>query len=146
MRQRAEPVPKKGGGKIVLKSCRYCGRIHDETFRCAARPVPKKGGGKEAAFRSGAAWQKKREAIRNRDGYFCRVCLENADDDRGRYVTRELEVHHIVPLREAWALRLDDGNLITLCRDCHERAEKGEISRDELRRLARGGGRKLPPG
>lgn len=130
----------------MLKSCRYCGRIHDETFRCKAKPVPKKDGGKEQAFRSGHAWQKKRAQVKERDGYFCRVCLTRSAEDRGRYVTKELEVHHIVPLREDWERRLDDANLITLCRDCHERAERGEISRATLLGLARGDGENLPPG
>jgi hypothetical protein len=32
---------------------------------------------------------------------------------------------------------LDDDNLITLCRDCHEKAECGELSREHLRSLVR---------
>ena len=48
----------------------------------------------------------------------------------------DVEVHHITPLNEDYDLRLDNDNLICLCRYHHELAEKGQISRDLLKKLA----------
>lgn len=47
-----------------------------------------------------------------------------------------IEVHHIVPVRESKELRLDGENLISLCREHHEQAEKGEIKRQVLIKYA----------
>ena len=46
-------------------------------------------------------------------------------------------MHHIVPLVEDYEKRLDDDNLITLCSRHHEMAEKGDIDRRELLRIAK---------
>ena len=46
-------------------------------------------------------------------------------------------MHHIVPITDAWDDRLNDDNLITLCREHHEMAEQGKISRETLRLIAR---------
>jgi hypothetical protein len=46
-------------------------------------------------------------------------------------------VHHIIPLRSDYARRLDGDNLISLCRDHHEMAEAGMITRSTLQALAR---------
>ncbi|MCI7325839.1 HNH endonuclease [bacterium] len=115
----------------MLKSCQYCGRIHDTHYDCGRRP--KSGRKPDAAdrFRWTKQWQRKREQIRERVRILCRWWLEH-----GRLSYDSLSVHHIVPLAEAWDLRVDDGNLITLCGKCHEEAEAGKISRDELRDLA----------
>lgn len=80
-----------------------------------------------------------------RDGWLCRVCLLNKEDNRDKYTSTGLSVHHIEPLREAYDRRLDDSNLITLCEACHESAEKGEIGRDILHQIARGE-KSIPPG
>ena len=47
-----------------------------------------------------------------------------------------VEVHHIVPVEEDYSLRLDNDNLISLCREHHEEAEKGRIDRDILKGIA----------
>ena len=49
---------------------------------------------------------------------------------------QELQVHHIEPLEERFDLRLDDGNLVTLCSMHHRMAEDGDIPRDYLHDLA----------
>ena len=79
------------------------------------------------AFRSTAAWTAKSAEIRERDLYCCRLCLAE-----GRITMRDLGVHHIVPLMADFDKRLDNDNLITLCRYHHEAAERGQISRKEL--------------
>jgi 5-methylcytosine-specific restriction protein A len=48
-------------------------------------------------------------------GGLCVRCAE-----RGRYV-RATVVHHIQPVEDRPDLRLEPGNLMPLCRDCHER-------------------------
>ena len=65
----------------------------------------------------------------------CRVCMIEKYGTNYRYTYKDLEVHHIVPIKEDYSKRLDSENLITLCRMHHEMAEKGEIGREELKRL-----------
>ncbi len=50
-------------------------------------------------------------------------------------MTSGLSVHHIVPLAVDYSMRLDDNNLITLCRSHHELAESGIISAAQLLQL-----------
>lgn len=70
--------------------------------------------------------------IRERDHYMCVYCKEHDDT-----VTRsEIEVHHIIPVREDYDRRLDGDNLISLCRVHHEEAEQGTIRRDVLKAMA----------
>ena len=52
-----------------------------------------------------------------------------------QYNHENLSVHHVEPVSQEWDKRLDDGNLITLCRMHHEMAEAGEIPYEELRRI-----------
>ncbi|MCX7771772.1 MAG: HNH endonuclease, partial [Clostridia bacterium] len=65
--------------------------------------------------------------IKELDSYLCRVCR-----DKNRYVYNNLECHHIVSLEDNFELRLENGNLITVCERCHEKSEKGIISKDYL--------------
>lgn len=71
--------------------------------------------------------ERKRNYIVERDNYLCQVCKAN-----GRYTYNNIEVHHIVPIVEDFERRLDDDNLITLCQEHHEKAERGEISKEYL--------------
>ena len=66
-----------------------------------------------------------------RDRMCCRMCLK-----AGQIEYRGLSVHHIIPLAVDFDKRLDDDNLITLCRFHHERAERGQIKAWELLQLA----------
>ena len=128
----------------MLRSCKYCGRVHDEHFRCPARPDFRKDSGEIERFRSGKAWKKKREEIQQRDWYICRVCFAKHGLTRDGINRKDLSVHHITPLREDFDKRLDNDNLITLCKRCHERAERGEIGRNALREII-GRGEDPPP-
>lgn len=128
----------------MLRSCPYCGRIHDSRFDCGKRPVqkkfyPKKRGAADL-FRSTKEWQRTREMVRARDRNLCRWCLS-----RGMLSYDKLSVHHIEPLEQAWELRSEEDNLITLCPICHEMAESGKIPRDALKRLAQEPPRLSPP-
>lgn len=124
-------------GRLI--SCPRCGRIH----RVGECPIPaahsqKYGGGgtRENKFRSTNKWTEKSIHIRERDNYLCQACLHDLDGQGIRYTTDHLEVHHIVPIAEAWDSRLDDDNLITLCREHHEMAEQGRLDSEALRAIA----------
>lgn len=114
----------------MLKSCAYCGRIHDSKHDCGRKPKRIKQPTTHDRFRWSQAWQKKREEIKQRDLFLCQICRIN-----GRYVSEPLEVHHIIPLADDYDTRLDNDNLITLCSRCHEQAEAGDLARAYLRRL-----------
>jgi len=115
---------------IMLKSCKYCGRIHDSKYDCGMKPKRKKEGNEKDKFRWSRKWREKRNQIVQRDNYLCLVCKH-----RGKYNYNDLEVHHITSLEEDFNRRLDEDNLITLCSECHELAESGAISKDYLYKL-----------
>jgi len=52
-----------------------------------------------------------------------------------QYNFNDLEVHHIERIADAWDKRLEDNNLISLCRYHHELAEKGTIPAKELKNI-----------
>ena len=113
-----------------LASCKYCNKIHDKYIVCSKKPIYKKNTELDK-FRWSSRWHSKRDSIKERDQYLCRVCLKLDKALTYNY----LEVHHIDPLAKAWDKRLDDTNLITLCRLHHEQAEKGVLKADYLRSL-----------
>jgi len=118
----------------MLKSCKYCMRIHDSKFDCGKKPKRNKEPTKINKFRWSRKWREKRNQIIERDKYLCQMSLR---EDPPRYVYANLEVHHIIPIEEDWDKRLDDDNLITLSEEYHEKAERGEISREILIEIAR---------
>lgn len=63
-------------------------------------------------FYSTPQWRAKRVHILRRDGYRCVWC------GRDVYAKGAARVDHIVPLAQAWHLRLVDSNLRTLCTYC----------------------------
>ena len=124
----------------MRKSCKYCGRIHEGGVPCAKKPPPKarkKEGRRESSFRSSYAWQKARKATLERDFHLCKLCAAE-----GRISHGNLGVHHIEPLSERYDLRLDTGNLVSLCSGCHRKADGGGVARSRLRRIAAS---KVPP-
>lgn len=117
-----------------LVSCPYCGGVHSRGEVCGKRRrYGRQQSTEENRFRHGNAWTAKSIQIRNRDRGLCVYCLmhDNVINNTG------IEVHHIIPLRESRDLRLDDENLISLCREHHEQAEKGEIKRQVLIKYVR---------
>ncbi len=114
----------------MLKSCKYCGRIHKRSFDCGKKPKRRKEPTKINKFRWSRKWRKKRNDIVERDNHLCQICKEN-----NKFTYNNLEVHHIVPLEEDYELRLDDENLITLCTTHHKEADKGDISREHLKKI-----------
>lgn len=126
----------------MLKSCQYCGRIHDSKYICPQkeqRIKDRQGKSKTKAdrFRWSKQWKDKRAEIRERD-LVCRVCEAGLYDPERKYETQDLSVHHIDSIESAWDSRLDNGNLITLCLRHHEMAERGDIPKEVLKNLAKG--------
>ena len=118
----------------MLKSCRYCGRIHDSAYDCERKPqriYDNTRDSEAVRFRNRKVWRRKADEIKERDLFLCRVCLS-----KGKYVYHDLSVHHIVSLEEDFSKRLDNDNLITLCSKCHSTAENGGIDRSFLLSLA----------
>lgn len=111
----------------MLKSCKYCGKIHDSKYDCGKKPVRKKQGNNKDRFRWTQAWQKKRKEIKQRDNYLCQICIRKLYDTENQYTYENLEVHHAIPLEVDFDKRLDNDNSLTLCEHHHEMAESGEI-------------------
>lgn len=111
----------------MLKSCKYCMRIHDSKFDCGKKPVRKKQYNTKNSFRSTHAWTKKSNEIRDRDNNLCQICIRKLYKTINQYTYDNLEVHHAIALEDDFDKRLDDDILITLCKMHHELAESGEI-------------------
>lgn len=114
----------------MKRYCSICHKIHEG--RCT-RPRTYTGVRDSQAdkFRNTQAWRRKSAAILERDYHCCRVCYAG-----GKVCTDGLSVHHITPLAVDFGRRLDDDNLIALCRFHHEQAERGMIKALYLRKLA----------
>lgn len=116
----------------MLKSCKYCGRIHDSKFDCGRKPkrVNRRHSGE--MLRYTYQMKKKSEDIKAAANYMCEY-----HKYLGQIVYSELETHHIIKLQDRQDLALEDSNLICLCRNSHEKAEKGEISPILLQKIAK---------
>lgn len=120
----------------MLKSCSYCGSIHDKKYRCPKKPIRDKKLTHVDKFRWTKAWQSKRKQIReDRDKHMCQVCIRELYNTQYKYNFDNIQVHHIHSIAEDYSKRLDDDNLIALCSYHHAIAERGEITRDELLKI-----------
>lgn len=119
----------------MLKSCSYCGKIHDSKYICSKRPQRKKETTEADKFRWTSIWQRKREEIKKRDLYLCQICIRELYNTVTKYNTEELSVHHNIPINEDYNKRLDNNNLLTLCDYHHKMCECGEIIREEVQRI-----------
>ena len=136
----------------MLKSCRYCGRYHDERDACdqkkaamekhaewlRAKEHPRyesRRDKSEYRFRRSPAWTKRSIQVRERDHYLCLCCAAGLRGTTKRYNDGSdsggLNVHHIIPVREDESLRLEESNLITLCQTHHHLCEIGVIPRQQ---------------
>ena len=62
----------------MLKSCKYCGRIHPRGYICPKKPKQAKHrNSKTSGFRKTHTWQKKREQIVRRD-FFAGFAMREA--------------------------------------------------------------------
>ena len=120
----------------MLRSCKYCGRIHDSKVVCKekwTRTYHKKDPSKRAQqIHQSARWKALSPVIRERDTYLCQVCKRRLYDTYMEFNPYTLSVHHIIPIEEDPSLAYERKNLITLCRRHHEMAEQGVIPRETL--------------
>jgi len=115
----------------MWKSCSRCGRVHAVGYKCAAYTTPKSRT-LDQKLRSTSRWQKKSEEIRAASNYLCELCkLE------GKFEYNNIEVHHIIKLKDDSTKLLDNYNLIALCKKHHELADAGKIEASYLEELAR---------
>ena len=120
-----------------LITCSRCGKIVERGHVCPNKKTYSNKKGTEAEkFRNSANWKKKSVEIKQRDKYLCRVCLDNKYNTLIKLNFTDLEVHHITPLNEDYSKRLDNDNLITLCKIHHVMAERNEIPKEYLLGLA----------
>lgn len=119
----------------MLISCQYCGKIHDRKYICDKRPKRKKEISEADRFRRTNRWQKKREEIKKRDLNLCQICIRELYNTRNKYNTKDLSVHHNVPINENYDKRLDNDNLLTVCEYHHKMCERGEISRKIVQKI-----------
>ena len=80
-------------------------------------------------FYNSKEWRDKRDEVMARSNGLCVVCW------RIGIIRNATSVHHIKKLREHFELRLDDNNLIAVCRDCHELVEVSCSSVEEVETL-----------
>jgi 5-methylcytosine-specific restriction endonuclease McrA len=106
---------------VTLKFCLDCNGHHDSTYHCPQREARRYRTSAARKARGRHAWRLAREAARRRDGERCTRCGS----------TRNLQVHHIVPLSEGGD-RFALSNLTTLCRDCHAKVggDRGATGRE----------------
>ena len=116
----------------MLKSCSYCGKIHDSKYICSKKPNKKKQISEADKFRWTSIWKKKTKEIKERDLYLCQICIRELYNTLVKYNTENLSVHHNVPLNEDYNKRLDNKNLLTVCDYHHEMCESGKIPREEV--------------
>ena len=117
----------------MYKACSRCGRIHDFNYTCNAGKVPRKyANTDENKLRSKRSWKNKRAFIRDTAFNLCEVCAYE-----GKFTPQDIEIHHIVKLKDNPNGLLDNYNLIALCIPHHKMADRGELSVDLLTEIAR---------
>lgn len=121
----------------IKKSCKYCGKIHDEDYICNKKPIKKEKKKIDdiVRFRNSIQWQKKRTKIRERDNYLCQICIRELYGTIRKYNHSDLQVHHAIPINSSEELKLYDSNLITLCSMHHAMCDKGTIPYNEVKKI-----------
>lgn len=115
----------------MFRACSKCGKIHEQSQPCPVKRIVYSGGN-ERKLRSSYRWTEKSKEVRGAAHYLCEVCK-----DQNKINYKDIEVHHIVKVKDDESLLLDNYNLICLCQEHHEQADKGLIDTEYLRRLAR---------
>ncbi|MEC1757389.1 HNH endonuclease [Schinkia azotoformans] len=127
----------------MLKSCQYCGSIHDSKYNCPSKPKRKRivkdndNTTMIRQFRDSVAWKRKRQEIQERDLRLCQVCIRKLYNTLDQFTYENTSVHHCIPLVEDWSKRLDNDKLITLCSYHHTMADNGLIPVDVLLEIVR---------
>lgn len=104
------------GGVVIGGVCSRCGVLRDAT---AAAHDERRGSARQRGY--DARWEKVRR-MHLAGEPLCRLCSQ-----AGR-ITPAVLVDHIVPIRDGGA-RLDDDNLQSLCRRCHDAKTVEDVRR-----------------
>lgn len=124
-----------GVDKVIYKYCCKCGKKIEYTQKMCDECTKKYGSLEKERYRRYQAnrtdkesqvfynskeWKKVRERIKNRDKGLCLMCLyiDNV-------ITSYDYVHHVEEEKERKDLRLEEDNLICLCKSCHKEVHKG---------------------
>lgn len=128
-----ERYPSGMTGEVTVCSEECRGSWLSESFTGDGHPNWK-GGGNEPY---GKGWNSVRQQALERDGYSCVICSKTEEE-----IGRNPDVHHITPVRafiESDRYRKEDAhyleNVVSLCIDCHRKADFGKISNTRLRFL-----------
>lgn len=73
---------------------------------------------REQAFYKTTGWKQARKAALARDNYLCQDCLKMG------YIVPAATVHHIIPIKIMWQLRLIIDNMVCLCESCHQQRHR----------------------
>lgn len=113
----------------MWRACSKCGRIHAFNYKCnnGIKKDYSKYDYEESRLRNTYKWHKKAEQIKKDSNYLCSVCIENKT-----YNYNDLEVHHIIKIKDDKSKLLDDNNLICLCEKHHKLADAGMIDEEYL--------------
>ena len=114
----------------MFKSCSKCGKIHKTNEKCEVKRIYQSTN--ESKLRSQYIWTMKSKEIRSRANHLCEVCR-----DRGQITFDNLEVHHIVKIKDDETKFLEDDNLICLCVNHHKEADNGDLDVVYLQSLAK---------
>jgi len=114
----------------MYRSCAKCGKVHKVGFPC---PADKRiyATTAERKLRSTYKWTIKSKEVRDKAHYLCEVCA-----DQGVINFNDIEVHHIVKVKDDTTLFLENDNLICLCTHHHHQADEGKFDIEYLRQLA----------
>jgi len=73
---------------------------------------------KEQAFYKTQGWKVVRKKALARDEYLCQDCKKLGQ------IVPAVTVHHIIPIKEEWSLRLVIENMVCLCESCHQQRHR----------------------
>ena len=117
----------------MFKACSKCGKIHPMNHQCNVGRIYT--GGDERKLRSKYAWTRKSEEIREKACHICEVCKDKGMITKESY--NNIEVHHIIKVKDDKSRLLDNENLICLCQEHHKQADNNELDKEYLIELAR---------
>lgn len=147
-----ERNPRWSGGKTEYECdvcgdtvSRHSGRVNSEIVTCdedchrkwlsdafTGEGHPNWEGGDTGSY--GKGWNRVRNLALERDGYECVHCGKTKDE-----IGRNPDVHHIIPVRvfeRAQEFTVADAhyleNVVSLCVDCHRKADFGRIQKSRL--------------
>ena len=117
----------------IYKSCSKCGKIHDINYKCKTNyKYEARTYDETRKLRNNFKWHSKAKQIKKNSKFLCALCLEE-----GIYNYNDLEVHHIIKIKDDKEQLYNNNNLICLCKKHHILADNGTISKEHLFELVK---------